>query len=339
MGAVIISSGVQVDNVTIGLDSSSKVSIRSGYEQSAIITPIAENNIDIVELQAAATESGVTHDSSVSDTFNDTTGYKNTVQTATTSATFDATKYKATTTVSQDQTTITDIIGTLDATNKGVATSFTASQNYTLKSIQINGTITGNPTVEVQVWGGASDHPTTKLLVVQSKNGLSTGWSTFTHATGVALTKSTKYWVAIVPTSADGSNKIVVNSAPSGGESASTSDGASFTYANEYQLGYQISGTLAANPVIDISLGTITGTVTHTELVINSVDRETGDSITYKLKNATQSDTALAVNTKNTVVNLTTVPTGIEINLNPKSTSPTAGYPSIKSYCLKLFKA
>lgn len=98
-------------------------------------------------------------------------------------------------------------------------------------------------------------------------------------------------------------------------------------------------GATESTKIIDISLGTITGTVTHTELVINDIDRETGDDITYKLKNATQSDSNLTVNTKNAVVNLTTVPTGIEINLVPKSGTPTTGKPSIRTFCLKLWKS
>jgi hypothetical protein len=92
---------------------------------------------------------------------------------------------------------------------------------------------------------------------------------------------------------------------------------------------------ITKNVVID--LPTISGTVTNTELVING-QIETGASVTYVLNNGTDDDTTENLNEKN-VYNLTGNPTKMTIKLNPKETSPTEGNPSIKTYCLKLWKA
>ena len=91
--------------------------------------------------------------------------------------------------------------------------------------------------------------------------------------------------------------------------------------------------------IIDVSLGTIPGTVTATQLLVNCPNRESGDDVTYKLKNVTQNDDNLALNTMNSLVNLTTNPTGIEIELVPRSLFPTSGVPSCKTYCLKIWKS
>ena len=89
--------------------------------------------------------------------------------------------------------------------------------------------------------------------------------------------------------------------------------------------------------IITIDLPTITGGVLNTQLIVNGTI-ETGASIKYKLYDDTENTEELDLNTKNQY-SLTNNPEKMEIILNPKETEPTIGNPSIKSYCLKIWKS
>lgn len=95
---------------------------------------------------------------------------------------------------------------------------------------------------------------------------------------------------------------------------------------------------IIGNPkIITIDLPTITGGVLDTQLIVNGTI-ETGASIKYKLYDDTENTEELDLNTKNKY-SLTNNPEKMEIILNPKETDPTNGNPSIKTYCLKIWKS
>jgi hypothetical protein len=89
---------------------------------------------------------------------------------------------------------------------------------------------------------------------------------------------------------------------------------------------------------IFIDLPTITGTITATQLIING-EAEDGAEIKYILEDEDEEKTSqLNLNTKNIYL-LSKIPTKLEIDLIPKTIDPTNGSPSVKTYCLKLWKA
>lgn len=117
-------------------------------------------------------------------------------------------------------------------------------------------------------------------------------------------------------------------------------------YITEAQIVAHAAGTPPTSTSYDtvevvITLPTITGTITHTELIIDDPDRETGDAITYALNDGTNEDSGLAVNTKNA---LTTVDGSslsgdkLIISLTKKAAGATDGVPSLKTIALKLWK-
>jgi hypothetical protein len=114
---------------------------------------------------------------------------------------------------------------------------------------------------------------------------------------------------------------------------------AKFLFNNRNAFEYSNFGTDATmdTKLLELDLPTITGEVTHTQLIING-EIETGASITYKLNDGTTDSAETEINTKNTYT-LTGIPTKLKVYLNPKETSPTMGNPTIKTYCLKLWKA
>lgn len=93
-----------------------------------------------------------------------------------------------------------------------------------------------------------------------------------------------------------------------------------------------------ADGEIEIDLATISGTVTHTEMMCRTPDRESGDSVTYRLENATQNDDNQPLATKNALVNLTSNPTKAFIKLTRKSASPSSGVPSWRTMSMRVWK-
>jgi len=104
-----------------------------------------------------------------------------------------------------------------------------------------------------------------------------------------------------------------------------------------------ISDTRPIAQSINVTLPSITGTLTGTSLFTISPERESGDNITYTLVYPTHTETSWSSSTftnffRNTNANTSEVPTRMLINLVGK-TNPTADYPSLRSYCLVLWKS
>jgi hypothetical protein len=396
--STIIPRSSNADNVTLETKNNA-LQIKETYEASNIATPISENQCDIIELHAAATLSGLTHDSIISDTMSDSNGYKNSVDTVNTTAAYGTGKYSVGSATSQ----LNDLVGSDTLTNNssvtfsaglvGNAAHFNGS-NY-LSRASIAGTIKAiafwinpNSVSSKNIFGNYS---TNNMVGYFDSVGHLSYQAASTHALITTGAISAETWTHVVIIADGTSSKIYVNGSlaaltlntmaagdskidfagtttfgkdganlmagyldelmlfttvPTTGEIAEMyNSGSGTAYANlssglQSHLAHAYNfeaGAITAKKVV-ITLPTITGTVTASELVCNCPERETGDSVTYNIKNATQSDLSLALNTKNTLANLTTNPTKIEMNLIPAS-SPTDYTPSLKTYCLKIWKA
>lgn len=325
-----------VDGYSIDVNSNSKLEIKPSFQADNIITPIAETSIDIIELQANATITPIDHDTIISDTFSDASGLRDTVNTTNTTAEFNTNKYGTPVSYGSNTTTANLFTGGVDRNGDinfcGIKITTGANK---IKLISITQDTTNGTMVRARV--GINANGTTPLAEASYVG------ATATFVTPVILNASTVYYLLHDNNGAAESMDWAATSYPievtgitvnKGILSAAEQNEAygllKFTYAVGIGVG---------TGIVEVNLPTIAGTVLATELVINDPNRETGDSVIYTIKNATESDTALAVNTKNNIINLTTVPTKIQINLIPKVSSPTLGTPSCKTYCLKLWKS
>lgn len=296
----------------------------------------AQHEIEIIELQANTTVSPITHDSLISDTFSDTTGYNNTVQTGTTTATFSTDKYIRTSPSVDDDTGLTIATANNSVTQKyGCKITMTATK--TLSKVT---TASGCTSTKAYVYASVADgqplgSPLASATITSNEAtfalSLTNGNSYLILADNNGDAYDDKYQASPGYDITKTNCKFVKGINGSGGNA-----GYDTTHYEIQSVSWQDA---ASTQIIDIDLGTISGTVTATELVVNDPDRETGDAVKYKLKNATQSDDALLTDTYNTLTNLTTNPTGIEIQLIPKSSSPTDGYPSVRTFTLKIWKS
>lgn len=322
-----------------------------------LIQEISDNDIEIIELQANASLTPIDHDSTITDTFSDSTGYLNSVNTGNTTATFDTNKYK-------NNTETTNSFG---GTGQGRTWGNGASQNYKSSSFIPNRTsvITsisncelkkdGNPNITL-TFGIYSDDgsgkPDTLLETatetIDSSTDLTTSYTakTFNFSTGVSVTSGTKYHFVgwITSGSGDSLNNIVVNTGTNIGEDIYiSSDGTTWDIQSSDE-GMQMIVTFDSTEtqIVEIDLSAISGTITHTQLICNTPNREEGDNVTYDLIGADSSkDTSLSLDTKHELINVGGLQVSegkIKINLVPKVTNPTVGVPSVKTYCLKVWK-
>ena len=267
-----------------------------------------EHACEIIEIQAdaALTLTPMTHDGLVSETFSDTDGYNNLVNTGNTKATFDTNKYMCSTLAETDDT----------------ATERTASTYALVKTIAVYPAVIGSKhtnEIKTNQTGHSADckikfiYEDDDFDEVEQSSYLSSFFTvTYTCPEAIKKVKSVEVYIK--------------------------NQGSSFRTDEDTDKFYTISGTR----IIEIDLPTITGTITATQLVANCPDRETGDAVTYKLiDSASAEDDALELDTENTLVNCdgTKITGGkIQIQLIPKATSPTEGYPSCKTFALKLYR-
>lgn len=300
---------------------------------SGVWENIAEQEIEIIELQANATVTPLDHDSLVSDTFSDADGYGDTVDTANTDSLFDTNKYSRFPQVSE--------------------TSPFTHDNNEAGTVMSGEKVTTNSAVDIISLTKESGCNATKAYIHNAGKTLIDS-ATFvgdvaTFATPVSLTTATDYFFTV---DYEGGSFT----ARYGGSGSATDK--TYLYWKEsgywnggswaqHQTGYNIvSAQIAAgtsDTSVRIDLPTITGTVTHTELIVNDPDREAGDEIDYNLIDTdTTTDSDLAVDTKNDLVTCdgTKITGGqININLKGKATTPTNGYPSVKTFALKIWKS
>ena len=292
---------------------------------------MAEISIEIIELQANATVTPIDHDNTVSETFSDADGYLNSVDTTTTTSTFDTTKYARA--LVGSATEVFWSSGTPDyGGSAGRGIKFTTNQACSLIGCICEG-LTGGTGIVLQ---DASHTPIATATLAGT---------VATFASPQALANATTYFLLSVGGGSWTDHRGTTSTPVSGtyvdivaGVHNSTSEIANIEYVvSELVFGPAIAST------VYIDLPTITGTVTNTELVVNSIDREAGDNVTYGIIDTdTTEDDNLALETKNMLVTVDGAKvTGgqLKINLVPKTTSPTDATPSVRTVCLKLWKS
>ena len=348
-----------VDGVTLDVNGADKITIKPEFENDNITTPIAENQIEIIEIQADNSYTPIDHDSLISETFSDADGYNGYVNTGNTTAEFDAgTKlYKVSPGIEEEYTTLTDDAIILGASGGSL---FHCSQCFELtKARDINkisiyaGTKTGsagNVTLEIRT--DDTDKPSITVLATKTVTMASitiNSWNEFEFPAPVSLSATTKYWIVaysdqIAGVSPNFSWKGLVAGDYAKGHSAVSADAG--TNWNGYltrDFSFKVHFSITGGVFIENDLPTITGEITHVQLVANCPNREANDGVTFDLIDTDSAeDMGIALNTKHALVNPdgTKITGGkIKINLIPKAISPTEGYPSCKSYAFKLWKS
>lgn len=313
----------------------------------------AQTEIEIVELQANASVTPIDHDTLLSDTFSDSTGYEDSVNTGNTTATFDTNKYKRVNDASDGE-----VDSYLDATqdsgvgsstaNLEMGTTFTSSESFDLVKMNLRlrafGSPTGNMTANIYTLNGSNEPDT--LLATSDSVDISTltgsyAWVEFAFSTPISLTATNQYYVVIEDIPTDASNYVqwASNNGGTVGEYIARLNVTTWVIISDKQRSYQTFEAPRTNStkVVEIDLPTLSGTVLATELVLNDLDRETGDNITYDVTDGVTTDSGFGLDEKNDTT-LASNPTKIKINLVPKTTGATTGKPAVKTYCLKLWK-
>jgi len=316
---------------------------------------IAENNIEIIELQANASITPIDHDTLISETFSDATGYLNLVETANTDAIFANARYNAYTTLFSDTCTRENSAtvgnGWVETETGGVCTIDTNK----IKVVRSDGSCGVTQTFAIAtpeyIKFKITNSNVTQLINVDFKNS---GTSVINVASynskiqspyntdRVDAVNSTEYtvelkninytahtydlWVDNVEIATGisfendeaGITDMITNNGGGGATNTAQFDD---IYIGGYGAG-----------VVEIDLpATITGTITHTQLVING-DTITG--VTYDLLDSDSTeDAGLAINTKN---GLTTCD-GAKI-LSGKIQLHIPAGSDIKTFALKLWK-
>jgi len=290
---------------------------------------LANQEIEIIELQANATLSPLDAGTLLADTFIDADGYTDTVDTGSSTATFDTNKYKS---QAIGDTINGAALPTNDGTNtnaKGLRILTTAAINLTSVTKNANVTATkchlrANDDSPIQsatfvgnvaTFNAALDDATYYKLMIDSDGGSYTGY----RATGLSVY-------------------------PIVGTSLNITDGVSVSVPDAttaYNIASLITSSNLESYEVVIDLPTITGTVIGTLLVANTPDREDGDAVQYSITDGVTTDADLVLDEKNDglAYTLDSAPTQLILNLLPKETSPTEGVPSVKSYCLVLLKS
>jgi hypothetical protein len=343
-------NGLPIDATNTDTDVASAVSLKHGVNDVNTSSAAASHThvgitsnddlldqqiqeMEIVEDQAGDSRTHIAKRLLIADTCSDTSGYLNTITVGgATTATFDTNKYKR---ANSGSSTVSSMAS--DSTNVG------STAHYGLKiSTNMACTLTAvtkynlNTSTKAYLYNGVGD----TLLDTQTFSG---DVATFNYA----LSNATSY---VILTGKDGgAYNSRYGNAPSfpynGTQINIIHDMLDPTTINDsyaFNIASFTTAIAETSKIVEVSLGTFSGTVTHTQLVYNGA-AESGASVTYKLiDSSAASDDALALNTKNALVNCdgTKITGGkIQIQLNPKSSSPTDGNPYIYSYCLRLFKS
>lgn len=331
-----VPSIARTDGITLDTNSDGALEIKG---DGPLPLEVAQNQLEIVELQAETSIGPLDHDTLFSDTFNDSTGYNNTVNTGNTTATFSTNKYVRAGVGPTSQANGATFNSTGSVTSyQGIRVK--ALSNLTIASVTKNANCTAT---KAYIVNAATD----ELLATAAFSG-----NTATFASQVQFLADAEYFIvcgsdgASYTRSIYGSgNDLPINNATDvnwviGCEGAaldSLADGSAYS-RNIASIATYTTGT---SKLVEVDIPTIAGTVNATMMVVNAPDRESGDNITYDLVDSEGNiDAGLALNTKHTLVNVdgTKLSGGkVKINLISK-TNGSANVPSIQTYAVKLWK-
>jgi hypothetical protein len=115
---------------------------------------------------------------------------------------------------------------------------------------------------------------------------------------------------------------------------ATNGDTSSADHTHTFRV-FQLFNTDSAIVTHTIPAGTFSPTISSSFLTFKPADWESGADVQYKYTNSVPEDSGwLDANEVETFTAFTSTPTKVTIKLIPKSSSPTAGYPSIKGIAL-----
>jgi len=322
--ATVIPQLTDVDGETIQRDGSNRLFVSE--PDLRLNRDIAENQIDIIELQANAGITPFDHDFLVSDSFSDSNGYKNSVDLSETSAFFTSAKY-----VAGAVDSAVCISG--DAPSQtGFKFKINCDTNFILNSVGLAGRSGSSTNVTLTI----KDATETDTLYTQTTNVAGAGGDQqLALTTPHPLAKNTDYVVIISAYTLSYFGSVV-------SAFSNTTDG--ITITNMASQPFPSSGS-SPEPVavcskggtIQMDLPAFVGTILSTQLIVNSPERETGDNVDYNLIDASANeDSNQELNTNNEITNLVSNPTILQINLTPKLDA-TANTPSVKTYSLKVW--
>jgi len=283
------------------------------------------------------------------DVFTDYTGFKDTVQIATTTATFKSTSNK----YALDKNGSSLAHGETMTSGGGVAyrsgIKIYVNQSCNLNSVTVQ---LGDPTpaTTVEIFDGNTTIGT--HLAIATLVG-----STATFSPAVNLVAGQSYHIAVYnggsgfyPTyKLSGCsfpyNKAELNFVISFYDSSGTWEYRASGFASDIaSLVINQSGTSPV--IIDCLIPTFTpsATITKTLVVAEALDNEGDSSVKYNLVNGATSDNSLLRNQQNALTNITSALLSdgschLQIKLTEKSSSPTVGKPSCSGYVMLAFDA
>ena len=318
---LLLSGGYAIDDQTIKVNKEGQL-----YVNIPDNVDVLNNQIDIIEIQAAENVSPSDHDSLMSDTFDDEEGYKDTVNTDETNAIFDDGEYVSNLFVSDVTVNTPDDDCTGARFTGGV--KIKALKNTYLKSVTKE---SGCTATKLYLKNTSYD-----LIATADFVG-----DVATFATPQAIIKDTSY---IINADNDDNPYTLVRKIsgtfPDIQENIefTTGDYAESNNASSFNFISVVTGELTKNIVV-IDLPEITGTVVAVQLVLNTPCREDGDLVDYDILDVAENeDVGILEEVYTDVVNLTSNPVKLKINLTPAE-GGEEDYPSVKSYCFKVWKA
>lgn len=313
----------KVDNVTIEKDSTtSELQVKDGgiNDKKIKSEDMALRQIEVLELQANASIIPTDYDTLVSDTFSDSTGYKDSVNTGVTNPLFETNHYiefDENAGLAQDNYTsinqsVNKLIAEADGIINRVAVSALNGGDVTIRIEKPAGNVIASKTITA----GADDYDIVEFTEDDYSETLSNGDSFIVRVSGSGVGLYTK------------------NETQSFDKTYFKSDG-SQSYLISCKSGK--IPILAFKPSsvsqeIIIDLPSISGEVVATQLIARSEGRD----VTYTLYDGTNSDTGLVVDTYNELVNvdgtaLSGQSQGLKIDMT--------GVSKVYGFVLKLWKA
>ena len=297
---------------------------------------VVEHEIEIIELQANAGTEPFDHDSLISDTYSDSDGYDNTVNTGNTDANFDSNKYERDNDTGVEQ-------------NHAVAFTNTDGARSVPEGVKI---LINNTAYKILAIGKDPLCTADEAYILDSGKNIIATTDNFVgniakFSQPIELVAASAYYLAVDKPSGtyNGRNE-------GAGSPAYPIAGTEFNYTTGFAANiddatvlYNVTTAYAftAQPskLIEHDLPTITGSVVETQLIVRDSDRESGDEVNYQLEDGSANvDQDLELNTLNPITALVSNPTKMRIKLIPaNTTNPVDGSPAVRTYALKLWKS
>lgn len=288
-----------------------------------ISNEVIEHEIEIIELQASAAKTPFDHDTMVSDTFSDSNGYNNYVNTGNTTALFSTNKYVRRLTESNGL-----VVG------GGIQSSFdidmTSKKDGYISQVKVkvDSTIVGTPSIIIT--------NSSAVEIYNQPFSIPAGPVNTTYTFNLDPADYTQFLTA------ETFNLKITNTSNDTYRNTNTFDGLFFAYTTQVvpaadtdMITFTKTGT--DDDIVEINLPTISGTVLSTQLITRTTSTATSN-LNYELEDSSANiDTDLVLDTKNDLVNLVSNPTILRLRLD--NTDYTELDPQVNTWCLKLWKS